>query len=324
MPRLRRWKKLQGRTQRKRQQGCRTPKGRSSACLRQVGCATCGEEGGHGIPAAARNVRCRAPAKGGTREETRSRAKARPLQSPQGGACLRRDLSRREGVRRVRRASGGPGGRECAENPGPDGRPCACCIRYSRKPGCGRNCVRSARVARRGRGTVRGRGCGGDSKSKRRVRDREWLCGAPRFSGNPWLRGQREEALPRLGRRHFWPGGSRGSARAGASRRGGRSCCVRASATPPAHRAGARPGAPVRWTNRDRERRTKPQSAGGACLRRGSGAGDRNRQRGPRRSGRDAGREHLQTASRGVWRLVFCLALVEVQEEVTSDEWRAK
>src|SRR5437764_4892992 len=31
---------------------------------------------------------------------------------------------------------GDPGGRECAENPGPDGRPCACCIRYSRKPGC--------------------------------------------------------------------------------------------------------------------------------------------------------------------------------------------
>src|SRR5437763_1542991 len=30
---------------------------------------------------------------------------------------------------------GDPGGRECAENPGPDGRPCACCIRYSRKPG---------------------------------------------------------------------------------------------------------------------------------------------------------------------------------------------
>src|SRR6267378_8290088 len=57
----------------------------------------------------------------------------------QGGACLRRDLSRREGVRRVRRASGGPGGRECAENPGPDGRSCVCCTRYSRKPGCGRN-----------------------------------------------------------------------------------------------------------------------------------------------------------------------------------------
>src|SRR6266496_2067117 len=81
MSRLRRWKKLQGRTQRKRQQGCRTPKGRSSACLRQAGCATCGEEGGHVIPAAARNLRCRAPAKGGTREETRSRAKARPLQT---------------------------------------------------------------------------------------------------------------------------------------------------------------------------------------------------------------------------------------------------
>src|SRR6266699_1290447 len=202
MPRLRRWKKLQGRTQRKRQQGCRTPKGRSSACLRQVGCATCGEEGGHGIAAAARNVRCRAPAKGGTREETRSRAKARPLQSPQGGACLRRDLSRREGVRRVRRASGGPGGRECAENPGPDGRPCASCIRDSRKPGCGRNCVRNERVARHGRGTARGRECGGGSKSKRRVRDREWSCGVPKYSGNPWPQGQRQEALPRLGRRH--------------------------------------------------------------------------------------------------------------------------
>src|SRR5207245_8156159 len=43
---------------------------------------------------------------------------------------------------------GDPGGRECAENPGPDGRPCACCIRYSRKPGCARNCVRSVGVAR--------------------------------------------------------------------------------------------------------------------------------------------------------------------------------
>ncbi len=59
-----------------------------------------------------------------------------------GGACLRRGLSGREGVRRVRRASGAPGGRACAENPGPDGRPCACCIRCSRKPGCGRNCGR--------------------------------------------------------------------------------------------------------------------------------------------------------------------------------------
>src|SRR6266404_8609235 len=57
-----------------------------------------------------------------------------------GVACLRRGLSRREGVRRVRRASGAPGGRACAENPAPDGHPCACCIRYSRKPGCGRNC----------------------------------------------------------------------------------------------------------------------------------------------------------------------------------------
>src|SRR6266581_950597 len=59
--------------------------------------------GGHVIPAAARNLRWRVPAKGGTREETRSRAKARPLQSPQGGACRRRGLSRRGGVRRVRR-----------------------------------------------------------------------------------------------------------------------------------------------------------------------------------------------------------------------------
>src|SRR5258708_3647856 len=41
----------------------------------------------------------------------------------QGGACLRRGLSGRGGVRRVPRASGGPGGRACAENPGPDGRP---------------------------------------------------------------------------------------------------------------------------------------------------------------------------------------------------------
>src|SRR5467141_344774 len=40
-----------------------------------------------------------------------------------GGACLRLGLSRREGVRRVRLASGGPGGREYAENPGPDGHP---------------------------------------------------------------------------------------------------------------------------------------------------------------------------------------------------------
>src|SRR5216683_2838170 len=47
--------------------------------------------GGHSIPAAARNLRRRAP--------TRTAA--------EGGACLRRDLSRREGVRRVRRASGG-------------------------------------------------------------------------------------------------------------------------------------------------------------------------------------------------------------------------
>src|SRR6266496_432972 len=135
-------------------------------------------------------------------EIQKRRAKARPLQSPQGGACRRRDLSRREDGRRVRRASGGPGGRECAENPGPHGRPCACCIQYSRKPGCGRNCVRNARVARRGRGTVRGRECGGDNKSKRRVRDREWSCGVPKYSGNPWPQGQRQEALPRLGRRH--------------------------------------------------------------------------------------------------------------------------
>jgi len=33
--------------------------------------------------------------------------------------------------------------------------------------------VRSGRVGRRGRGTVHGRGCGGGSKSRRRVRDRE-------------------------------------------------------------------------------------------------------------------------------------------------------
>src|SRR5439155_111064 len=39
---------------------------------------------------------------------------------------------------------GDPGGRECAENPGPDGRPCACCIRYSRKPGCARHVSGSA------------------------------------------------------------------------------------------------------------------------------------------------------------------------------------
>src|SRR5258708_5708168 len=71
-----------------------------------------------------------------------------------GGACLRRDLSRREGVRRVRRASGAPGGRACAENPAPNGHPCACCIRCSRKPGCDRNCARSALRARRGRGTA--------------------------------------------------------------------------------------------------------------------------------------------------------------------------
>jgi hypothetical protein len=44
----------------------------------------------------------------------------------EAGACLRRDLSRRGGVRRVRRPSGAPGGRECAENPGPDDHPCAC------------------------------------------------------------------------------------------------------------------------------------------------------------------------------------------------------
>src|SRR5216683_1688117 len=142
--------------------------------------------GGHGIPAAARNLRRRAP--------TRTAA--------EGGTFLRRDLSRRGGVRRVRRASGAPGGRGCAENPGPDGRPCACCIRDSRKPGCGRNCVRIARVARRDRGTARGRECGGGSKSKRCVRDREWLCGAPRFSRNPWPQGQRREALPQPGRHH--------------------------------------------------------------------------------------------------------------------------
>src|SRR6266849_4243638 len=35
---------------------------------------------------------------------------------PEGGACRRRGLSRRGGVRRVRRGSGAPGGRECAES----------------------------------------------------------------------------------------------------------------------------------------------------------------------------------------------------------------
>src|SRR6266516_1320179 len=135
--------------------------------------------GGHVIPAAARNLRCRAPTRTGVK----------------GGACRRRDLSRREDGRRVRRASGALGGRECAENPGPDGRPCACCIRDSRKPGCGRNCVRNERVARHGRGIARGRECGGGSKSKRRVRESEWFCGAPRFSRNPWPQGQRQEAL---------------------------------------------------------------------------------------------------------------------------------
>src|SRR6266849_2828518 len=167
-----------------------------------------------------------------------------------GGACLPRDLSRREGVHRVRRASGGPGGRECAENRGPHGRPCASCIRDNRKPGCGRNCVRSARAARRGRGRARERECGGGSKSKRRVRDREWLCGAPRFSRNPWFRALRQEALPRPPvpqslTPHFCSGGARGSSRAGASPRGGRSCCVLARAKPPARRAGAPHGAPL-------------------------------------------------------------------------------
>src|SRR6266849_2519188 len=143
-----------------------------------------------------------------------------------GGACLPRDLSRREGVHRVRRASGGPGGRECAENRGPHGRPCASCIRDSRKPGCGRNCVRSARAARRGRGRARERECGGGSKNKRRARDREWLCGAHRFSRNPWFRASRHAALPRPSvpqslTPHFCPGGARGSSPAGASRRGG-------------------------------------------------------------------------------------------------------
>src|SRR5216683_3577661 len=42
--------------------------------------------GGHVIPAAARNLRCRAPTWTGA----------------EGGACRRRDLSRRGGVRRVR------------------------------------------------------------------------------------------------------------------------------------------------------------------------------------------------------------------------------
>src|SRR6266702_5645464 len=234
--------------------------------------------GGHSIPAAARNLRCPAPAtwwsSWGTavpalyaerREGTACRA---PTQmGVKGGACRRRDLSRREGVRRVRRASGAPGGRECAENPGPDGRPCACCIRYSRKPGCGRNCGRSAREGRRGRGTAHERGCGGGSKSRRRVRDREWFCGAPRFSGNPWLRGSRQEALQRPPQppwpmsRHFCPGGARGSSRAGASPRDGRSCCVRARAKPPAHRAGAPPGASLRWRDPECGPGTEPQTA---------------------------------------------------------------
>src|SRR6266704_2133148 len=48
---------------------------------------------------------------------------AAPTALEEGGACRRRDLSRRGGVRRVRRASGAPGGRECAENLGPDGLP---------------------------------------------------------------------------------------------------------------------------------------------------------------------------------------------------------
>src|SRR5213593_4898205 len=43
---------------------------------------------------------------------------AAPTALEEGGACLRRDLSRRGGVRRVRRVSGALGGRECAENPG--------------------------------------------------------------------------------------------------------------------------------------------------------------------------------------------------------------
>ena len=164
--------------------------------------------------------------------------KARPPHSPQGGACRRRGLSRRGGVCRVRRVSGGPGGRECAENPGPDGHPCASCIRDSRKPGCGRNCVRSAPVAQRGRARAHEPECGGGSKSRRRVRDRECFCGAPRFSRNPWFPASRQAAPrpppwppspqppqpPQPMTRHFCPGGRRGSSRAGASRRGGRFC----------------------------------------------------------------------------------------------------
>src|SRR5712692_611791 len=42
-----------------------------------------GAEGGHGVPAAARNLRCHAPTRTGAA----------------GGACRRRDLSRRGGVR---------------------------------------------------------------------------------------------------------------------------------------------------------------------------------------------------------------------------------
>jgi len=55
------------------------------------------------------------------RSTKRAAFRAPTLTGPQGGACRRRGLSTREGVRRVRLRSGAPGGRECAENLGPVG-----------------------------------------------------------------------------------------------------------------------------------------------------------------------------------------------------------
>src|SRR5258706_396504 len=69
------------------------------------------------------------------------------------------------------------------------------------------------------------------------VREREWFCGAPRSSRNPWFRASRQAAPPRPPwspppqppwsiTRHFCPGGAPRSSPPGASPRHGRSCCA--------------------------------------------------------------------------------------------------
>src|SRR6266851_2410549 len=83
-----------------------------------------------------------------------------PTALEEGGVCRRRGRRGREGGRRVRWRSGGARGRGAGENRRRRFPLSGCCIPYSWRPGCGRNCTPTGLAARRGPGTVPTAGCG--------------------------------------------------------------------------------------------------------------------------------------------------------------------